>query len=512
MIILVGKEWAARPRRPSRGRLDRRYEELLAPITPYVSRLREHTSTLKLCMLSGYSGVYGIRANLSSVTPFCVRLTQPRNDFPHDIQMPHCVINSFDQIKGANTVTLHHPYLSYSHSPTGMHCGTHQMQNMEDSTNILRSRGHDQHYEIHDRASPDARCLIDKRAAYLESISDVSSKPQSFCHFSRLPPELRRHIWELFCPELALNSRLLDITVAPSSAEHVDASSRLEHGNPWTAKDGRPLDAMTLARRRVLAVNHESRTIALQAFPDYLSLDLTSRTAIVRFNKDIDVVLLTGYGMDYHASEQYYFPQFASKITQLAISSTFGTGSSTADAVDVTMDFVKKFPNLKRVFFLLESVQQNSFRNLQWCVPGLVHESFFNFSRETARGEDDEDHEMVFCWPDLDKHVGPHHPDRKAPYLPLDLLDQKIVDELLSLGVEPLPMALFKYKSGLDLYKRLQERSGKPDANPHLQSELSLSSMTSDEDTSDDEQGVARIYEDSVTDDGESSPGEQVLA
>ncbi|KEY73496.1 hypothetical protein S7711_03664 [Stachybotrys chartarum IBT 7711] len=381
---------------------------------------------------------------------------------------------------------------------------------MEETADSLRSETDGPNYGSNDETSLDAPCLMDNTAAELGDASDVTSGSAAFHPFGRLPPELRRYIWELFCPDLTLEARLLDITVAPSSDKHADECSRPKHGHRWTAKDGAILDAMTLARRRVLAVNQESRAIALQTFPDYLSLDLASGSAIVRFNKDTDLVLLTGYGMDYHASEQYHFPDFAGKITQLAISSTFGINSSTADPVDAMMDFLRGFPNLKRVFFLLESLHQNKLRNLGWCVPGFVHESFVNVSRETT--ELTQDNEMVFCWPVLNKYTDFYYPFRRASHVLLDVIEERVVDELLGMGIEPLPMAIFKFRSGLAHYKRLQERLAEMDADADLHSDRSLTITTSDEATSDDGHEAERIEEDPTSEEDESFNDERVQA
>jgi hypothetical protein len=286
-----------------------------------------------------------------------------------------------------------------------------------------------------------------------QDADDDDEDSPTFHPFGRLPPELRRQIWGFFCREINLKSRLLDITVGPPSERHAHTYSWPLGKRPWTARDGRTLDAMTLSTRRLLAVNHESREIALKAFPDALGLDLASGDAIVRFNKETDVILLTGYGMDYHDTGQYHFPEFAKHIRQLAISATLGYNSAAGDSADLKIEFLRQFPNLKRTFFLLENMQHGTPRNLRWCVPGYVHELFVE-TMEEAPGVG-EDMKMVFCWPNVDEHKTFHDMYRKThSSLPEDL-DQ---DELEELGIEPYPMAIFQFDSGLAWYKELQDK------------------------------------------------------
>jgi hypothetical protein len=313
-------------------------------------------------------------------------------------------------------------------------------------------------------------------------------------------------VWELFCPDLTLKSRLLDITVAPSSEEHAHEHSGPQNGRLWTAKDGRILDVMTLERRRVLAVNQESRAMAVKTFPDYLSLDLASRQAIVRFNRNTDVVLLTGYDMDYHGGEHFHFPDFAEKITQVAISSTFGVSSTKADTADIMKNFLEQFPNLKRAYFLLESQQHNSLRNLRWCVPGYVHESFVDIGTTARPGEDGQ---MIFCWPDMNEHVDLFQPFQKAYFMLPNSFDEELVVELLHLGIESLPMVIFQSKSGLALYKRLQERHKANLVNSDSQSDECFSITTSESASDNDEQESGRTSGSFTIEDDESSNNDE---
>ncbi|KAH7317116.1 hypothetical protein B0I35DRAFT_267516 [Stachybotrys elegans] len=296
---------------------------------------------------------------------------------------------------------------------------------------------------------------LDTEAAESDDVSLLHSRDEEYAGaatfhlFSRLPPELRRHIWKLFCPEITLKSRLLDITVGPPSENHARECSWPPGMRPWAARDGHTLKIMTLNTRRVLSVDRESRTIALRAFPDCLSLDLASGDAIVRFNKETDVILLTGHGMDYHDTRNYHFPDFAAQIKQLAISATLGYNSTAGDSADLQVAFFRQFPNLERVFYLLENVQHGTARNLRWCIPEYVHELVVDTFRETS--SHGEDMHMVFCWPNLNEYKTFHDIHRrKCHFLPKD--------ELRELGIESYPMAIFQSGSGLAWYRNLQAK------------------------------------------------------
>jgi hypothetical protein len=55
-------------------------------------------------------------------------------------------------------------------------------------------------------------------------------------------------------------------------------------------------------------------------------------SVIVHFNKETDVILLIGYGMNFNKGKQYHFPDFAEQITQPAISATLGYNPSPNDS------------------------------------------------------------------------------------------------------------------------------------------------------------------------------------
>lgn len=99
--------------------------------------------------------------------------------------------------------------------------------------------------------------------------------PNSFHPFSRLPYDLRAHIWRLYCPVLATQPQILQFDF-------------LSHA--LGALRGQSLARQTATARRVLSAHRESRALALRALPDTLSFQ--PRAGIVRFRRERDIVLL----------------------------------------------------------------------------------------------------------------------------------------------------------------------------------------------------------------------------
>ncbi|CAJ2508751.1 Uu.00g137770.m01.CDS01 [Anthostomella pinea] len=95
-----------------------------------------------------------------------------------------------------------------------------------------------------------------------KSSSDGGDEDQiSFAQFSRLPIELRQLIWEFFCPDLLGNS---------SSMIELDLiRTKQDACSIW---EGVVLEQQTATARAVLATNHESRTLAMKAYPDVIEI------------------------------------------------------------------------------------------------------------------------------------------------------------------------------------------------------------------------------------------------
>ncbi|KAJ4319618.1 hypothetical protein N0V84_006254 [Fusarium piperis] len=271
-----------------------------------------------------------------------------------------------------------------------------------------------------------------------------SSTCSHFPQFCRLPIELRQRIWELFCPELRARHRVLDFSISYGTARHPDAASAFV----WTVRDGIALDDQTRTLRTVLAVHHESRALATNAFPHSLSMDAGAGDAVVRFNRDSDVVLINGLGSP-EGNHVFHLPEFGSEIKNLALS-----GWSSLDQIDGTAvsNFLVKFDQLESFFVCLSFGDCRKSR-MAWCTSDLVNRYHVQtFEREPGFGEN---LQWLYCWPDLRNHAdfAKFQMQRDDD---LDNLPEPLDGLLLRKGVKAWPMVVFEFERGLRRFEMLQ--------------------------------------------------------
>ncbi|KAM0424404.1 hypothetical protein ACHAPT_010324 [Fusarium lateritium] len=278
-----------------------------------------------------------------------------------------------------------------------------------------------------------------------------SSTNAHFPQFCRLPIELRQRIWELFCPELRARHRVLDFSISYGTARHPDSASAFV----WTVRDGIALDDQTRTLRTVLAVHHESRAMATNAFPHSLSMDAGAGDAVVAFNRDSDVVLINGLGSP-EGNHVFHLLEFASEIKNLALS---GWGS--LDQIDGTAvsNFLVKFDQLESFFVCLSSGQCRKSR-MAWCTSDLINRyQTQTFEREPGFGEN---LQWLYCWPDLRNHAdfAKFQMQRDDDW---DNLPEPLDGLLLRKGVKAWPMVVFEFERGLRRFEMLQTLGVNPD-------------------------------------------------
>ncbi|RSL54598.1 hypothetical protein CEP54_009808 [Fusarium duplospermum] len=271
-----------------------------------------------------------------------------------------------------------------------------------------------------------------------------SSTKAHFPQFCRLPIELRQRIWELFCPELRARHRVLDFTISYGTARHPDAASAFV----WTVRDGIALDDQTRTLRTVLAVHQESRAMATNAFPHSLSMDAGAGDAVVRFNRDSDVVLINALGSP-EGNHVFHLPEFGSEIKNLAIG-----GWNSLDEIDGTAvsNFLVKFDQLESFFLCLSSGNCRKSR-MAWCTSDLInHYHVQTFERQPGLGEN---LQWLYCWPDLRNHAdfAKFQMQRDED---LDNLPEPLDGLLLRKGVKAWPMVVFEFERGLRRFEMLQ--------------------------------------------------------
>ncbi|CAM1509616.1 Fc.00g033550.m01.CDS01 [Cosmosporella sp. VM-42] len=262
---------------------------------------------------------------------------------------------------------------------------------------------------------------------------EFDESSESFHLFLRLPFELRRRIWELFSPELRLQPRILEFSFSFGTARHRDPS--------WpstkkviTVHDGMTLQDSTAPIRTVLSVHQESRAMALSVLTDTLAIDAGSGDALVRFNRDTDLVMargLWGAGIE----DAFHLPEFASNIKNLALDEA---EASSPHLTGVVSNLIQDCPSLETLFLSMPSGRFRK-RNLTWCTSDLVNRSYTEtFEKMPGFGED---MQYLYCWPDLHNHkdFAKFQVSRENC---TDLLEP-LVSELSQRGIEPWPLVLF---------------------------------------------------------------------
>ncbi|KAG6124258.1 hypothetical protein E4U12_008412 [Claviceps purpurea] len=272
---------------------------------------------------------------------------------------------------------------------------------------------------------------------------------RAFPQFVQLPPELRHHIWKLYCPDLSGKPRILQFTVEEDYAP-IEPSERL------TLTTNVVMANQTKSLRAMLSTHHESRSIAVRVFPDELALDMGSRRAVVRFRKETDVVFLLDLWLDVN----YIPPNFATQVQNLAIGAVqenYEENTYYDETLRPVVPAVKGIlPNLKRLYSLWPVVICGTKNLGNWCVTEYVHEYMLeNHQPMTNLGECTQ---SLFCWPDLDAH-----PDFARSNVP----KWCSLEETEETGLEIWSMAKFERVSCFRAYDRMKALY----LNPHLANE-----------------------------------------
>ncbi|KAK7428441.1 hypothetical protein QQZ08_005060 [Neonectria magnoliae] len=269
----------------------------------------------------------------------------------------------------------------------------------------------------------------------------------SFSKFLQLPFELRHRVWELFCPELRLRSRIFDFNMSPGTVRYHDPSPPAT-ARVWTVADWLTLGDQTRSIRRLLSVHHESRALALKQFPDSLSIEGGSGDAIVRFDRDRDVVVI--YGLESAGPEDVFLlPGFAEHVKHAGIATWDDSFASDADAV---AHLAQDLSSLEAFFFCSSSTSLRR-EDLTWCTSDLVNRQHLQrYEEAPGLGED---MESLYAWPDIRNHA-----DFARFQIPKDLLAPvpEPLDEVFRRkGVKTWPVVRFEFERGMRRYRSLLE-------------------------------------------------------
>ncbi|VUC24301.1 unnamed protein product [Clonostachys rosea] len=316
---------------------------------------------------------------------------------------------------------------------------------------------------------------------------DESQPNRVFTKFNDLPPELRRQIWEAFCPDLVSEARLLSIQMQWISRQPRDFAAY------WKFEDGIELADQTEALRAVSAVNRESREIVLRLNPDTLHLDAGSGDAEVRFKKDRDIVLFNGLDTD----EELYAP-YGDGLCDNVLHAAFPLlAPFTAEQqLQMIEHFIRALPNLKTVFISRPHSEIGK-KRVRWCGSrNMRYARIETYEKQPGLGED---LEWVYCWPDLDKRWD-EATRRVIDEFP-NQIGSTLADTLEQLGVKLAPMVCFESfesfgnESGIEYFDNLVKRHDL--GNLHMDDEEESSSESEEEEEEPDE------YESEGIDDAE---------
>lgn len=224
----------------------------------------------------------------------------------------------------------------------------------------------------------------------LESSSrqTLTLQTSSFHQFQKLPPELRRRVWELFCPDLVRKSRMLKfeaiLVTKPDQSTH------------WTFEDSMEMSRMTEDLRSVAKVCMESRTIVKGLFPDTLKFRATYGDLLqgeICYSKERDVVLLSGV-----SDSASVVPRQDGFCEQLHSVAFFA--SEPEEFLTTVPPFLDALPNLKNVYMCQTPSEYSRVygkRSWKWGISRLARcARITTYQISDGIGEDTD---TAYSWP-----------------------------------------------------------------------------------------------------------------
>lgn len=347
--------------------------------------------------------------------------------------------------------------------------------------------------------------LLDVEAHDAPLPGDDSSEvevDEKFEPFMRLPPELRQKIWESVCPHLASrHGRILSLNFfmelnvpngPPSASTWPDDEDEEPVKGPrlrFTVNDGLSLQDHTAALRVVMAVHGESRQFALKLFPDTIDMRAGSGDAILRFNKDRDIIMPVCRSEMYRLLERNL--KSISQVKHIAFEWIPGIPDDAVLLLD--RGLVGAMPNLETIYLCRRWMARGlSKSKLRWCASPMANcHVVETWQKEQFIGEDTF---SILCWPDVKRH-----PDFAKTHVDPDFFEgfpARCFDRIEKGGVKLLPMVTFEEASGTKRFYSLVKEHDDGLAEDGANSDWSESD-TADESESEDD------YESDGIDDSE---------
>ena len=270
------------------------------------------------------------------------------------------------------------------------------------------------------------------RLTYTNVFGEPAKGSRSFHFFLHLPPEIQHRVWQLFCPELAIASRVYRLSVSTGDLDW-----------PYICV----YDALTLALatrevRRVLSVHRASRDLAMRVLPDTLPLDLAwtdDEKGILRFNRRKDVIELPEKVFAGSLGRMRIPNVYLERVENLSLDPSYKVNIAPQE-VGKHEARLREFHNLRTVYFHLAS-QLHTVRNYRWMTSHRCH-------RQAV-------YECVSSWPTIYCWPGPglETPDK------LTLGAEGLRAEAARAGWELLPMVVFSRRFGWEHYGWIHERA-----------------------------------------------------
>ncbi|KAI0148561.1 hypothetical protein GGR57DRAFT_234634 [Xylariaceae sp. FL1272] len=249
-----------------------------------------------------------------------------------------------------------------------------------------------------------------------------------FPQFARLPFELRAMIWELVDPHLKSKQRVMEFNLVGSKETDLW---------PWAF-----LEQQSEPARTLLAVNHESRELALKYYPDVVNLG--GRLGHVRYNKANDIVLMH---IDLNNVRVLHLKEWCDGLKYLGLDLTMcddppPTLPSRPDGSD----------SIEVIFYCFGARDQMiSAGQSDWVMSKSTNTFVVETFEESPGVGEDLTH--TYYWPDLND---PDFPlDETIPF------DFAIWPKVLDGPCRVLPMAIFDFDPDRDLYRTLRRRVAK---------------------------------------------------
>ncbi|KAK8045378.1 hypothetical protein PG993_005402 [Apiospora rasikravindrae] len=200
---------------------------------------------------------------------------------------------------------------------------------------------------------------------------------ESFPQFTRLPPELRQRIWEIFDPDMRAPARIYGF--------------RMPFNGALELHEGPLLERQTAPARAVLATHQESREYALKYYPD--AIEKGGEPGIIRYRKESDIIMISGYFRDFASMSSWPESDVFTGIRNIAFDFE---GTAEHQYEELLSTELPHWPNLQSTYFVTQAITHRT-RNLRWCGSDAVQTYHLQVEElDTGLGED---YEAFYCWP-----------------------------------------------------------------------------------------------------------------